>query len=288
MKPAPFDYYVPDTVEEVCQLLADAGGGATLIAGGQSLMPLLALRMSQPFILIDITRIAALRGIERSDGGTRIGAIVRQCELIESLILQRALPLLVTATEHVAHHQIRNRGTIGGSLALAEPSAELPATAVALGATMHAHSVRGARSIAAHELYMGPYSTALERDELITAVHFPEWSSHVPVFRELAPRPGDFALIGITGALEVHDGRVTRAGLAWFGMGPTPMKARQVEVALLGQSIDALDPQGLAELAIADTTPFDDHHATAAYRRLVGKRLFAHALTDAFATKKVA
>lgn len=289
MKPAPFDYLAPETIEEACEHLTAAGGGATLIAGGQSLMPLLALRMSQPFVLVDINRIAALRGISRVEGGTRIGAIVRQNEIIADATLARAQPVVVTATRHVAHHQIRNRGTIGGSIALAEPSAELPATAVALGASVELRSTRGTRNVKAEELYFGPYSTALEPDEILTAIDFPDWSSGtIPIFRELAPRPGDFALIGLTGAITVSEGRIVRAGIAWFGMGPTPMKARQVEAALVGQSITGLDVRAFAELAIADTAAFDDHHATAEYRRTVGRRVFARSLSEALGERQAA
>jgi len=289
MKPAPFDYVAPDTIEEACEQLAAAGGGATVLAGGQSLMPLLALRLSQPFVLIDINRIAALRGVSRVDGHTRIGPIVRQSEVIADATLASALPLVVTATRHVAHHQIRNRGTFGGSIALGEPSAELPATAVALAATVELRSTRGTRLVRAEELYFGPYSTALEPDELITAIDFPDWAAGtIPLFREIAPRPGDFALIGLAGALTVSEGRIVRAGLAWFGMGPTPMKARRAEAALIGQSITGLDVRALAELAIADTAPFDDHHATAEYRRTVGRRVFARTLSEALDTRQVA
>jgi aerobic carbon-monoxide dehydrogenase medium subunit len=289
VKPAPFDYLAPETIEEACEHLAAAGGGATVLAGGQSLMPLLALRMSQPFVLIDINRIAALRGVSRVDGGTRVGPMVRQSEVIADAIIGNALPMVVTATRHVAHHQIRNRGTIGGSIALGEPSAELPATAVALGAAVELRSTRGTRRVKAEELYFGPYSTALEPDELVTAIHFPDWASDtITLFREIAPRPGDFALIGLTGALTVRDGRVVRAGIAWFGMGPTPVKARQVEAALIGQSITGLDARTLAELAIADTAPFDDHHATAEYRRTVGRRVFARTLSEALGMRQVA
>ena len=282
MKPAPFDYYAPNTVDEACKLLAEAGGGATVIAGGQTLMPLLALRMSQPFILVDINRIAALKGVSRAQGVTRIGPMTRQNEVIADATLQSAQPLLVTATRHVGHHQTRNRGTIGGSIALGEPAAELPATSVALGATVEVRSLRGTRRIAAEELYFGPYATALEPDELLVNIQVPEWGAGtVQVFREIAQRPGDFALVGLTGALTVNEGRITRAGLAWFGMGPTPIKARQVEAALVGQAIDTLDARVLADLAIADTAPFDDHHATAEYRRTVGRRVFAGALREA-------
>ena len=282
MKPAPFDYYAPATVEEACQLLADAGGGATVLAGGQTLMPLLALRMSQPFILVDINHIKTLKGVTRNAGVTRIGPVTRQNEALADATLNAAQPLLVTALKHVGHHQTRNRGTVGGSIALGEPAAELPATSVALGATVEVQSLRGTRRIKAEELYFGPYATALEPDELLTAIDVPEWpAGTVSLFREVAQRPGDFALVGLTGALTIADGKITRAGIAWFGMGPTPIKARQAEAALLGQRIDALDARALAELAIADTAPFDDHHATAEYRRTVGRRVFARALSDA-------
>lgn len=289
MKPAPFDYFAPSTVEEACKLLAEAGGGATLIAGGQTLMPLLALRMSQPFIVVDITRIPALRGVTRANGITRIGPILRQNEALADATLASAQPLICTALAHVGHHQTRNRGTVGGSIALGEPAAELPATAVALGASVEVRSVRGTRRIKADELYLGPYATALEPDELITAIEVPEWpAGTVVLFRELARRPGDFALVGLTGVLALKHGRVERAGIAWFGMGPTPIKARQVEAALLGQPITGLDARALAELAVADTAPFDDLHATAEYRRTVGRRVFARALGEALDMKKAA
>jgi aerobic carbon-monoxide dehydrogenase medium subunit len=286
MKPAPFDYYAPATVDEACKLLAEAGGGATVLAGGQTLMPLLALRMSQPFIVVDINRIAALRGVSRAQGVTRVGPILRQNEGIADKTLGEAQPLLVTALRHVGHHQTRNRGTVGGSIALGEPAAELPATALALGASVEVQSVRGARRLAVDGLYLGPYATSLEKDELITSIHIPEWpSGTVYLFREVTRRPGDFALVGLTGALAVSNGKIERAGIAWFGMGPTPMKARKVEQALVGQSIHGLDAKALAEEAIADTAPFDDLHATAEYRRTVGRRVFARALSEALNLK---
>lgn len=286
MKPAPFDYVAPETVEEACSILAEAGGGATVLAGGQTLMPLLALRMSQPFIVVDINRIAALRGVTRGGNATRIGPTLRQNEALADAALASALPVLVTATRHVGHHQTRNRGTIGGSISFGEPAAELPATALALGARIEARSARGVREIAAEDFYFGPYATALEPDELVTSLIFPDWADGtVPVFRELARRPGDFALVGLVGALEIEAGRIARAGLAWFGMGPTPIKARQAEAALLDQTVAGLDVHAIADLAIADADPFDDLHATAEYRRTVGRRLFARTLTEALALR---
>jgi carbon-monoxide dehydrogenase medium subunit len=286
VKPAPFEYVAPDSIEEACEHLAAAGGGATVLAGGQTLLPLLALRMSQPFVLVDINRIRALIGVtQAADGGTRIGPMTRQSAVIDDATIARKLPLVATATRHIGHHPIRNRGTIGGSIALGEPAAELPATALALGAVVEVRSTRGTRRIAADELYLGPYSTAIESDELLTAIELPEWpADSIALFRELAPRPGDFALIGLTGALSVRDGRVARAGLAWFGMGPTPIKARQAEAAMLGKPLAELDVKALAELAVQDTAPFDDHHASAEYRRTVGRRLFARTLNEALST----
>jgi carbon-monoxide dehydrogenase medium subunit len=289
VKPAPFDYVAPESVEEACACLAEAGGGATVLAGGQTLMPLLALRMSQPFILLDINRIATLKGVSRNGGGVRIGPTTRQNQVIADAGLASDLPTLVTAMRHVGHHQTRNRGTLGGSVALGEPAAEMPATAVALGAVIEARSARGVRRIAAEDFYLGPYMTQLEPDELVTAVDYPAWAADaVTVFREVSRRPGDFALVGLTGAVEVSSGRIVRAGLAWFGMGPTPIKARKAEQALIGQPLERLDLAGVAELALAETAPFNDHHASADYRRTVARRIFASTLAEALNLRRAA
>lgn len=289
MKPAPFDYVAPATVEEACAVLTEAGGGATVLAGGQTLMPLLNLRMSQPFILVDINRIAGFSGISRGDGTIRIGPATRQSDALASDLLVAELPVLVQALSHVGHHQTRNRGTVGGSVALGEPAAELPATCVALNATIELRSVRGSRTVAARDFYVGPYMTVAEPDELVTAIQFPDWpAGHVTLFRELAQRPGDFALVGMVGAIGLEGGRIARAGIAWFGMGPTPIAARQAEAALLGKTPNAIDPADIARLAIADTAPFDDHHASAEYRRTVGTRLFERTLREALGTRETA
>jgi carbon-monoxide dehydrogenase medium subunit len=289
MKAAPFDYVAPTTIEEACERLAEACGGATVLAGGQTLMPLLALRMSQPFILVDINRIAALQGVARVDGGTRVGPMTRQCDVLADPILAEALPTLVTAMRHVGHYQTRNRGTIGGSIALGEPAAEMPATAVALGASLEIRSVRGVRQAAAEDFYLGPYMTTLESDELLTAIRYPDWpAGTITLFREVAQRPGDFALVGLVGALAVQDGKIARAGLAWFGMGPTPIKARQAEQALVGQPVAGLDAEAIAELAVADTAPFSDRHAMADYRRTVGRRIFARTLSEGLNLRRAA
>jgi aerobic carbon-monoxide dehydrogenase medium subunit len=282
MKPAPFDYVAPATIPAALDALAEAGGGAAVIAGGQTLMPLLALRMSQPFILVDINKTAGMTGVAHSPAGTRIGAATRQAALVADPELAAKQPALVEAARHIGHHQTRNRGTIGGSVALGEPAAELPATMIALDAELEIHSLRGERRVRADEFYLGPYMTVLEPDELLTAIHLPPWPrGAVTVFREVARRPGDFALVGLVGALHVDGGRIARAGLAWFGMGPTPIKARKAEAALAGQVIETIDPAAIADLAAGETDPFEDHHATADYRRRVGARIFARALGEA-------
>lgn len=289
MKPAPFDYVAPTTIEDACQVLSDAGGGATVLAGGQTLMPLLNLRMSQPFVLVDITGIAALQGIERSADGIRLGPATRQRDALDNALLAAELPALIKALGHVGHHQTRNRGTVGGSVALGEPAAEMPATAVALGAAIEITSVRGIRRVPAREFYLGPFMTVLEPDELVTAIHYPTWpQDHVVVFRELAQRPGDFALSGVVGALALEGGRIARAGLAWFAMGPTPMAMAGLEAALLGKVPGDLDIASLADRAVAETAPFDDHHASAEYRRTVGKRILVRALRETLDLREAA
>ena len=289
MKPAPFDYVAPGCIEEALDQLARAAGDATILAGGQTLMPLMALRMSTPSVLVDINRIDALKGVACEEGALRIGAVVRQNDLLADVRAAEALPSLARAVGHIGHHQTRNRGTVGGSISLGEPAAELPAAAVALGARIEVHSSRGVREIAAEDFYLGPYSTVLEPDELVTAIRFPTWPGHaVTIFREVARRPGDFALVGLVGSLVVEDKRISRAGLAWFGMGPTPMKARQAEAALVGQTLAGLDLDNVARLAIADTAPFDDGHADAEYRRIVGARAFVRALSEALNVRRAA
>lgn len=282
MKPAPFDFIAPDSIEEALMHLDRGAGDATILAGGQTLLPLLALRMATPSIIVDINRIPELQGISRGAGATRIAPVTRQYVALANADLASALPMFTKALSHVGHLQTRNRGTVGGSISLGEPAAELPATAVALGAEIEAHSVNGSRRIPATEFYIGPYASLLEPDEMVTAIHFPDWpDSTVTVFHEVARRPGDFALVGLVGAVTLDQGRVARAGLAWFGMGPTPIRAAAAEAAMLGQDAGQLDWAGLAELAVSETDPFEDHSASADYRRSVGRSIFARTLREA-------
>ncbi len=289
MKAAPFDYVVPDTIEEAVQHLADAAGDVSILAGGQTLMPLLALRMATPSLIVDINRIAALSGVSRAEGAVRIGATTRQAQILADPTVAAHAPGLTKATALVGHHQTRNRGTIGGSISLAEPAAEYPATALTLGAVIEARSARGVRRIAADDFFLGPYTTALEPEELVTAVHFPEWPAGTRlIVEEVARRPGDFALVGFVCALVVEGGRISRAGVGWFGMGPTPMRSRKAEQALTGQSATGLDLAGIAALAVSETDPMEDGHASAAYRRKVAGRIFQRTVGQALAEQRAA
>lgn len=289
MKPAPFDYVAPRTVEEALKHLADNVGFATVLAGGQTLAPLLALRMATPSLVVDINRIAALSGVRRQDGATRIGAIARQNEVLADALVAEHVPALRKALHFVGHHQTRNRGTVGGSIALGEPAAESPATALALGAVIEARSTRGAREIAAEDFYLGPYTTALEPDELITGVRFPDWPADtVTVVHEVARRAGDFALVGLVCAFAREGGRISRAGVGWFGMGPQPMRSRKAEDAMAGRTLSAADLDEIARIAVSETEPLDDIQADAGYRRKVGVRVFNRAVGEALNIRRAA
>lgn len=282
MKPAPFDYVAPTTLEEALEHLSDNAGDATLLAGGQTLAPLLALRLATPALLIDINRISALAGVGRSDGATRIGALTRQNAVLADTTVAANVPALAKAIPFVGHHQTRNRGTLGGSIALGEPAAECPATALALGAIVEARSQRGAREIPIDDFYVGAYATTLELDEMITAVRFPDWpAGTVTVVHEVARRPGDFALVGLVCAFALGGGKVDRASIGWFGMGPQPMRSRRAEQAMAGRKLSAADLTEIAQLAIDDTDPLSDAQADAAYRRRVGARVFRRVVGEA-------
>lgn len=289
MKPAPFDYVRPSTIAQACEALAEAGGGATVIAGGQTLMPLLNLRMSQPFVLIDLGGIPELQGVTPTKNGLRIGPMTRQNDALSDALVQQRLPVLAESLRHVGHHQTRNRGTLGGSIAFGEPAAESPATALALGASLELQSARGKRQVPLEAFYFGPYSTAIEPDELITAIDYPAWpEGHVTLFQEVTRRPGDFALVGLVGAVSLSGNTIAQAGIAWFGMGATPIRAQQAEAALVGADIATLDAAAIAELAVADTQPFDDKAASAEYRRTVGRKIFAETLRSALDARAAA
>jgi len=290
MKPPAFDYVVAKSADDAVARLAEFGEDARVIAGGQSLVPMLALRLARPSVLVDINRVAELSGTKVEGSNLRIGAMTRQNTIMRDPLVGKHAPALAAATRLVGHHQTRNRGTIGGSLALGEPASEYPATSVALGAQIEVKSKGGSRTIPARDFFEAAYTTALKPGEMISSVIFPHWpEGTVMAVDEIARRPGDFALTGIIVALAIDNGgKITRAGIAWFGMAQTPCAAVQAEKALLGQAAAKLDIPAIAALAVADTEPWDDIHASGAYRRIVGGRLAARVIKKALAMKGIA
>ena len=288
MKPAPFQYHAPTDANQAVELLAELGDGAKPIAGGQSLIPLLALRLAAFEHLIDLGKLSGLRGIEERDGAIWIGAGTTEAAIGRSALVAAEAPLLARATPLIGHFQIRNRGTLGGSLAHADAAAEYPAVALALDAVIETLSPRGQRAIPAAQFFTGIWSTALEPDELLTGVTF-----RVPVARagfaveEFARRPGDFAVAGTAIAIELDAAaRIRQCGLGLFGLGSTPLRASAVEASLIGTSADDVSTQvrareiGQAAVADLDSVP-SDLHGPAAYRKRVGASLVASALRRA-------
>ena len=284
MKPAPFEYHAPATADEAVGLLADLGDTAKPLAGGQSLVPMLALRLAVFEHLVDLGRVAELRGIERGDGALRIGAGTTQAAAERSAEVASAVPLLARALPFIGHFQIRNRGTVGGSIAHADPASELPAVALALDAELEVLSTGGRRSVPAGEFFTGTWSTALGDDELLTAVTFPVWSGRCGfAVEEFARRHGDFAVAGAAVAVELgDDGRVRRCGIGLFGLGSTPERAPAAEAALVGTAFDGVDADEIGRLAMStlESVP-SDLHGSADYRRRVGAAMVARAWRSA-------
>jgi len=229
MKPPRFSYHDPATAEEALGLLAAHGDAARVLAGGQSLMPLLNFRLARPGHVIDVNRVAALATVSPGpDSGLRIGALVRQRTLERSPLIRERSPMIGQAMPFVGHPQIRTRGTLGGSLAHADPAAELPAVMVALGARLTLRSARGQRTVAAEDFFVAALTTALAPDELLTEVALPPWPARTgSSVQEVAIRLGDFALGGVAAALTLDaQGRVAGARVVCFGVGPRPLRAR--------------------------------------------------------------
>jgi carbon-monoxide dehydrogenase medium subunit len=284
MKPAPFAYHRPETTAEAVGLLAELGDAAKALAGGQSLIPMLALRLAVFEHLVDVGRIDSLRGIERRDGALWVGAGTTEAAVERSSEVAAAVPLLARATPFVGHVQIRNRGTIGGVLAHADPAAEYPAVALALDAELEAQSPRGTRRIPAADFFTGLWETALAPDELLTGVAFPVWSGRCGfAVEELARRHGDFAIAGATVAVELDgDDRVRRCGIGLIGLGSTPERATAAEAAALGAAAGEVDLEAIGRLAMADLDHVpSDLHGSAAYRTRVGAVLVQRALSSA-------
>ena len=280
MKPAPFEYHAPATPAEAVALLSDLGDGAKVLAGGQSLVPMLALRLAVFEHLVDVRRVEGIRGIERQNGSVRIGAGTTQAAIERSPEVAAAVPLLARATPLIGHFQIRNRGTLGGSLAHADPAAEYPAVALALDAGLEILSAEGSRRVPAADFFTGLWTTAVGDDELLTAVTFPVWDGRCGfAVEEVARRHGDFALAGACVAVGVDgEGRVDRCGIGLFGLGPVPRRAPAAESAALGTVAGDVDPDELGRAATADLAEVPaDLHAPADYRRRVGAVTVARA-----------
>ena len=282
MKPAPFEYRAPGTLREAIDLLA-ADPEAAVIAGGQSLMPLLAFRLAAPSMLVDLRRVRGLGEIAIGDSGVRLGARVRWRDIEEDQLLAIAHPLLREAIAHVAHYQIRNRGTVGGSLAHADPAAELPGIAVTCDAEIALVGAAGERCVPAAEFFTGPLSTVRQPDEIITELRLPFWPRDRRwAFREFAQRQGDFALAGV--ALfydEDRRGRVRNPHVGVIGACNRPQRLPEVESLLSGHAIDDGLIREAAAAAAQAVDPPEDLHAGAAYRRALVATLVERGLRAA-------
>jgi carbon-monoxide dehydrogenase medium subunit len=287
MKPPRFAYHDPTTVEEVLDLLHLHGDEAKLLAGGQSLIPVLNMRLTSPKVLIDLGRIPMLAFIRAEAGFLVLGAMTRHATVERSALVAERQPLLAEAIRHVGHPQIRNRGTIGGSLAHADPAAELPAVLVALGGSVVVRGRNGQREIPAADFFQGLFTTAIQPGELLTEVRVPVLEERTGwAFVELARRHGDFALAGVACTLTLApDGSIAGCRLALIGVGEGPVRPAAAESSLVGQAPTADSFAATAALVRAHVTPESDLHATAEYRRhlagVLTERALGQALTRA-------
>ena len=286
MKPAPFEYYAPTTVEEALSRLAEHGFDAKVLAGGQSLIPMMNFRLVQPSVLVDLNNIPELAYINPDEnGGLRLGAMVRHHKVeIDSLVEKRA-PLLHETMPKIAYPQIRNRGTFGGSVSHADPSAELASVSVALGGSFRLRSLKGERWVPANEFFIGLFTTVLEPDELLLEVALPPmparsgWS-----LMEVARRPHDFALVGVAAVVSLgNNGSCEQARMVFISAGDKPMVAHRAAESLKGQAPTKESIRAAAEIAASEEIePSSDIHATAEFRRHLANVLCRRALEQAF------
>jgi carbon-monoxide dehydrogenase medium subunit len=288
MKPAAFEYVRAYSIAEAVQLLTNLGEGARLIAGGQSLVPALNLRLNTPTHLIDIGGIAELRGIAATASGMRIGAGTRQADLQRSGLVAQHAPLIAEAVPHIAHAAIRNRGTIGGNLAHADPASELPACMVALDATIIASGPKGERSIAAVEFFTGIHTTALRPDEIMTAIDIPSRpgneKSH---FAELSRRQGDYAMAGLACVARLKGSALQDIRPVFFGVAGQPVLAKEVKAFILGRRFLNNVP-ALRDVLAKDLTPHNDLQASAETRLHLAAVLLQRCLASFTADRKAA
>jgi CO/xanthine dehydrogenase FAD-binding subunit len=285
VKPPPFDYEAPRELDAALEVLERRGADGKVLAGGQSLVPLLNFRLARPDVLIDINEVQELSYLRREDGRLRIGSLTRDAQAERSPLVREHWPLLADALRWVAHPQIRNRGTVGGSVAHADPAAELPVVFSALDARYHARSTRGARTLTSEEMFRGQLETALEPDELLCEIEVPAMAPGAGwAFTEFARRHGDFALGGAAVVVETaEDGACRRAAICLLGAGATPVRPRPAEEALAGQPVSEEVVRGAAAEAVRDIRPTGDIHGGSEYRKDLIETLVARALTAAAA-----
>lgn len=279
LKARAFSYARPSTVEEALEMFAGSGGEASYIAGGQSLVPALALRLQAPELLIDIAHIPSLRGIELREDWLRIGALTRHCEALTDPLIARHAPLLREAAPHVAHPAIRNRGTLGGNVALADPASEFPAMMLAMGAELEIAGPRGTRCVAADDFFIDLFQTAIEPGELLVAIHVPvAGPRHRWAFDELARRRGDYAIVGCGMLAEMTGEQIDGIRIVFFSVGNTPLRARQAETSLTGQTLDREKVAEAQTALAADISPADDEQTPAAMRLHLARVLMGRLL----------
>ena len=280
MKPSSFEYHAPRSAAEAVGLLAELGDEAKVLAGGQSLIPMLALRLAVFEHLVDVGRVDELAGIERRNGSLWVGAGTTEAAVERSAEVAAAVPLLSRATPYIGHFQIRSRGTVGGSIAHADPAAEYPAVALALDAEMDVVSPRGRRTVPAAEFFTGLWSTDLAPDELLAGTSFPVWRGRCGfAVEEFARRHGDFALAGAVVAVELEaDDTVRRSAIGLIGLGGTPLRAAEAEALVAGRPVGEVEADAVGRAATAglDRVPAD-MHGSAAYRIRVGAAMVARA-----------
>lgn len=283
MKPANFEYVCPASLEEALTLLASDAGDVRVIAGGQSLVAMMNLRLARPDVLVDINRLEALHYHKREGNSLRIGALARHAELAASPLVHEMAPLMSAAYKHVAHHTVRNRGTLAGNLCHADPASEMPAVVLALDAEFVLRSSRGERVVAAGDFFLGPYTTAMEAGELLVEVRIPQ-KAHGYGFEEVSIRQGDFALTLVASTLSIQQGKISTASVAYAGVGAHAIRVPEVEQILIGQApSDALFVKA-AELAANQIEPGSDAHADTEYRRDLIRTLTPRALQNAATT----
>jgi carbon-monoxide dehydrogenase medium subunit len=281
MKPAPFRYRRPENLAETLALLAEHGDDAAVLAGGQSLLAMANMRLARPEVVIDINRLPGLAGIERVGETVRIGAMTRYRALERSEIVAEQLPLVAAALPHIGHVAIRNRGTIGGSLALADPAAELPACAVALEAEIVLASQAGERLVPARDFFLGLYETARRPDELLTEVRFPTPRPNQTVgFDELARRHGDFAIVGLAASADVEGGRFSDTRLVFFGSESRPTQAVTAAAALDGQNWDEATAEAVSAALAEDLDPIESLDGGGAFKLKLARVLAARVLAN--------